>query len=109
VTRDWLVHKGFPRGPVRLAPRLITLPGDDTVEYKTQTIERLTAGLLLAAGVGNRASDITAYASTSLPAERIFIELPEFASEVQPLLDTGAATGFASYDELFERYLAKLP
>lgn len=109
ATRDWLVHKGFPRGPVRLAPRLITLPGGDTVEYKTRTIEQLTAGLVLAAGVGNRASDITAYASTRLPAERIFIELPEFASEVQPLLDTGAATGFASYDELSERHLAKLP
>jgi hypothetical protein len=109
ATRGWLASKGFPRGPVRLAPTLITLPGDDTVEYKIRTIERLVAGLMLAAGVGNRASDITAYTSTRLAADRIFIELPEFVDEVQPLLETGAAIGFSSYDELFERYLAKLP
>lgn len=110
ATRDWLDHKGFPRGPVRLSPSFFTLPGGDTVDYKTRTIEALSAaGLTVAAGVGNRASDVTAYASASLPADRIFIEMPDFASEVQPLLDAHAATGFASYDELRTSYLAKLP
>src|SRR5262245_6827507 len=87
ATRDWLEHKGFPRGPVRLSSSFITLPGGDTVDYKTQTIAALVAaGFDVSAGVGNRASDVTAYTNTGVSADRIFIELPEYASEVQPLL-----------------------
>jgi hypothetical protein len=109
-TRAWLDHKGFPRGPVRLAPSFITLPGDDTVDYKTRTIAALSApGLAIAAGVGNRASDVAAYAGTGVSADRIFIELPEFADEVQPMLDAGAAIGFASYDALLAEHLSRLP
>jgi phosphatidate phosphatase PAH1 len=101
ATRDWLAHQGFPRGPVRLSPSFVTLPGGDTVDYKTRTISALAAsGLVLSAGVGNRASDVTAYAASGLPAERIFIELPEFADEVQPLLDAHKALGFTGYDEV---------
>lgn len=101
ATRDWLAHQGFPRGPVRLSPSFVTLPGGDTVEFKSRTIAALTAsGLALSAGVGNRASDVAAYAETGLSAARIFIELPEFADEVQPLIDANRAQGFASYDEL---------
>jgi hypothetical protein len=50
--------------------------------------------------VGNRASDVTAYAASGLPADRIFIELPEFADEVQSLLDAREAVGFTGYDEI---------
>jgi hypothetical protein len=101
ATRDWLDHQGFPRGPVRLSPSFLTLPGGDTIDYKTQTISALSAaGLSLSAGVGNRASDVTAYTNVGLAADRIFIELPDFASELQPLLDAHQATGFLSYDEL---------
>lgn len=110
ATRDWLDHKGFPRGPVRLSPSFLTLPGGDTIDYKTKTLAALSAaGLTVAAGVGNRASDVTAYANAHLPADRIFIEMPDYASEVQPLLDAHAATGFTTYDELRTSYLAKLP
>jgi phosphatidate phosphatase PAH1 len=110
ATREWLAHKFFPRGPVRLSPSFLTLPGGDTVDYKTQTIAALVAaGLEAAVGVGNRASDITAYTVARVAADRIFIKLPEFASEVQPQLAAGAAIGFTTYDELRTRYLAKLP
>jgi LNS2-like protein (lipin/Ned1/Smp2) len=110
ATRDWLEHRGFPRGPVRLSPSFLTLPGGDTIDYKTRTLAALSAsGLEVAAGIGNRASDVTAYASTHLPASRIFIEMPEYASEVQPLLNAHAAIGFTTYDELSTSYLAKLP
>jgi phosphatidate phosphatase PAH1 len=108
-TRAWLASKQFPRGPLRLAPSFITLPGGDTVEYKARTASALAAsGLALAAGVGNRASDITAYGDAGIATERIFIELPEYVDEVQPLLDTGAAIGFATYDELRTRHLEPL-
>ena len=101
ATRDWLAHNGFPRGPLRLAESFVTLPGSDTVEFKTRAITGLTAtGLSLAAGVGNRASDVSAYAAGGLGADRIFIELPEFAGEVQPLLDAHQGLGFTSYDDL---------
>jgi hypothetical protein len=101
ATRRWLDHKGFPRGPVRLAPSFVTLPGGDTIEFKTQTMTALSAtGLTLSAGVGNRASDIAAYTSVRIAADRIFIKLPEFASELQPLLDAHRAIGFTHYVDL---------
>lgn len=110
ATRDWLDHKGFPRGPVRLSPSFITLPGGDTIDYKTQTLSALSAaGLQIAAGVGNRASDVTAYTNTALPAGRIFVEMPDYASELAPLLDLHKAIGFANYDELRTTYLTRLP
>jgi hypothetical protein len=110
ATRAWLEHKGFPRGPLRLSPSFVTLPGGDTIEYKTRTLEALlAAGVELAAGVGNRASDVTAYVGTGVAADRIFIELPDYADEVQPLIDGHEAIGFASYDELLANQLARLP
>jgi hypothetical protein len=109
-TRDWLAHLGFPRGPVRLSPSFVTLPGGDTVDYKTATIAALVdAGLEIAAGIGNRASDVAAYGNAGVAAARIFIELPDYASEVQPLLDAGAAIGFASYPALLADQLSRLP
>lgn len=109
ATRDWLAHRGFPRGPVRLAESFVTLPGDDTVAYKTRAITALAdSGVELAAGIGNRASDVAAYANAGIAAERIFVELPDYASELAPLLDSGAAIGFESYAELADE-LATLP
>jgi hypothetical protein len=109
-TRDWLARQGFPRGPLRLAPSFITLPGGDTVDYKMRTARALAeAGLDLAAGVGNRASDITAYGNAGIAADRIFIELPEYLDEVRAQLADGEAISFASYDELRTTQLERLP
>lgn len=110
ATRDWLAHKSFPRGPARLSPSFVTLPGGDTSDYKLATFTALSAaGFEIAAGVGNRASDIDAYAAAGLPADRIFIKLPEYADEVQPRLDAHEAIGFTTYDELLADHLSTLP
>ncbi len=108
-TRQWLADKGFPRGPLRLSPSFVTLPGGDTVDYKTQTISALEAGMKVVVGVGNRDSDITAYTSAGVAADRIFIKLPEYQSEVQPELDAHHAIGFMTYDELRTQYVPQLP
>jgi len=101
ATRRWLDDNGFPRGPVRLSPSFITLPGGDTVEFKTGAISALSAaGLALSTGVGNRATDVAAYANTRIAADRTFVELPEFASELQLLLDAHQALGFTRYSDL---------
>ena len=104
-TRQWLADKGFPPGPVRLANSFVTLPGSDTIDYKTQTITALEQGLTIAAGVGNRDSDITAYTNASVPADRIYIKLPEYQSEVQADLDAGKAIGFQAYSDLQSTYV----
>jgi phosphatidate phosphatase PAH1 len=110
ATRAWLDHKAFPRGPVRLSPSFVTLPGGDTIDYKTQTLAALSeANLELAAGIGNRASDVSAYTRTGIAADRIFIELPDYLEELQPLLDAGAALGFTSYGALLAEQLSQLP
>ena len=56
-----------------------------------------------------RASDVAAYTNVGLAADRIFIELPEYAGEVQPLLDAHEALGFTTYDELRTTELVQLP
>ena len=106
-TRQWLSDKGFPLGLVRLSPSFITLPGGDTIDYKTQTFEALAPGLDLAAGVGNRDSDITAYTNANFAADRIFIKLPEYQGECQADLDAGKAIGFQAYDDLRTEYIAR--
>ena len=108
VTREWLARKGFPRGPVRLAPTFVTLPGSDTVDYKSATFDALSAELEIAAGVGNRASDIAAYAASGVTAPRIYIEVPEFADEVGPEIAAGHAIGFDTYDQLRARLVNDL-
>lgn len=105
ATRRWLDHKSFPRGPVRLSPSFVTLPGGDTIAYKTTTITALADKLPIVAGVGNRKSDVTAYASSGVAANRIFVEMPDYASEVQPDLDAGRAIGFTTYDDLRTNHL----
>ena len=106
-TRTWLDDKGFPRGPVRLSPSFVTLPGGDTIDYKTQTIGALALPVVM--GVGNRASDVTAYGNVGLSATATFVKLPEYQSELQPDLDGGLAIGIASYDDLRTMYIDALP
>jgi phosphatidate phosphatase PAH1 len=106
-TRDWFAAKGFPRGPMRLPPAIVTAPGADTVEFKTAALAALAA-FEVAAGIGNRASDVAAYTAAGLAPERIFIKLPEFSEELAPALTAGDATGFALYEELRTQYLAAM-
>jgi hypothetical protein len=65
------------------------------------------AAFELSAGVGNRASDVTAYTASGVAADRIFIELPEFQNEVQPLLDAHQAAGFSRYYDLAGQALSR--
>ena len=106
-THQWLSDFGFPRAPVRLSPSFVTLPGGDTIAYKTSAITAL--GFPIAMGVGNRASDVTAYTNAGLSGTSIFIKLPEYQSEVQPALDAGQAIGFTDYDTLRTQYISALP
>jgi LNS2-like protein (lipin/Ned1/Smp2) len=97
-TRSWLDGHGFPRGPLRLAPTLITLPGGDTSAYKGSTLAALgDSGLVVAIGIGNRATDSVAYRSVGVPGNRIFLKQPEFTDENAPVIASGNAVGFASY------------
>jgi hypothetical protein len=109
TTRQWLADHGFPRGPLRLAPGLITLPGADTVTYKTTTLTALAASFPLALGIGNRASDITAYTNAGLHPGDIFVALPEYQSELAAPIAMGQAQGFTSYAELAATTIAALP
>lgn len=99
ATRYWLATRGFPRGPVRLAPDLVLRPGAATVAYKQRVVGEL-AGDFDVSGIGNRNSDIAAYRAAGLPADRIFIKLPEFGGEVGTSLRQGAAIGFGHYSDL---------
>jgi hypothetical protein len=106
-TRQWLSDQGFPRGPVRLSTSFITLPGSDTVDYKTQTIEALSLPVVM--GVGNRETDIEAYTNVGLAPTTIFVKLPEYQSEMQASLDAGAAIGFDAYSDLQSTYIDAMP
>jgi hypothetical protein len=98
VTRQWLERHGFPRGLLRLSRGAFAKPGSSAVAYKKQVLRGLTVPI--AAGIGNRRSDITAYSSIGLAGNQIFIHLPEYAKEVKADLDAGNATGFADYATL---------
>lgn len=109
-TRNWLAAKGMPRGPLRLAPHLITLPGGDTVELKARILSDLNAtGLDVEVGIGNRGSDVSAYQQAGLPGDRVLVKLPEYADEVAGEIDAGRATGFASYLDLTDAVNALPP
>jgi phosphatidate phosphatase PAH1 len=98
-TRAWLAARGFPKGPVRLSPSFITIGSSDTIDYKTTMLTELP--LPLAAGVGNRATDITAYTNAGIAADSIFIKLPEFSDELAAPLAQGDAIGVDDYATLF--------
>lgn len=99
ATRYWLGTNGFPRGPVRLAPSLIVMPGAATVAYKERVMRSL-ARFDIVAGVGNRKSDVAAYGAVGVPAERIFVKLPEYSGELGASLRAGAAVGFGAFGPL---------
>jgi phosphatidate phosphatase PAH1 len=95
-TRTWLAAKGFPFGAVRMPPAIITVPGEDTIEAKTAMLGDL-AGFELLAGVGNRHTDVEAYTNAGIPADHIFIKLPEFESELTNDLAQNRATRIDQY------------
>jgi len=108
-TRDWLQANKFPLGPVRLATSLITLPGNETVAYKSGVLQAFRDDeLVVAIGLGNRASDQKAYSSVGVASTRTFLKMPEFRREVQPLLDAGLAVGVNSYVDI-QPIFAALP
>jgi hypothetical protein len=98
VTRLWLRLHGFPRGPLRLARAAITPPGNRTVAFKATAMRELA--IPIAAGIGNRATDIEAYARAGLPPRRILINTADHAGELRADLSAGRATAFADYGDL---------
>ena len=69
----------MPRGPLQLAPTLVTLAASATVKYKLNVFKDLeNHGVEVAIGIGNRASDIDAYQKFGVPAAAIFIKGPKF-------------------------------
>jgi phosphatidate phosphatase PAH1 len=100
VTRDWLRRHGFPRGPLRLAPATTMPSGARTIDYKAGALRGLH--LPVAAAIGNRASDITAYGRAGVAPDRIFVHLPEFSHELAAPLAAHRATGFTDYAALDE-------
>jgi hypothetical protein len=98
-TRHWLGTYGFPRGPMRLVPALFVKPGAATVAYKRSVLASL-AGFSIAAGVGNRASDVNAYTAAGVPASKIFVKTPEYRGELSNALKSGAAVGFGVYGRI---------
>lgn len=110
LTRQWLAAHGFPRGPVILQPGL-ALPGSAALAAKTRALARLrAAGPRIAVGIGNRASDVSAYATAGLAADRIWIEdTPAYAQEIRPLVARHRATAFVSYAQLWQRLAARPP
>jgi phosphatidate phosphatase PAH1 len=69
------------------------------VTYKRRVLEGLR-GFQLAAGVGNRASDVAAYTAAGVPADRIFVKTREYRGELSRALRSGAAVGFGEYSRL---------
>ena len=98
LTRRWLRDHGFPSGPLRLARAAITRPGAPTVEFKTRALRGLVVPI--DAAIGNKQTDIQAYAGAGVPASRIFVKLPEFESELRDDLSAGRAIGFFRYPAL---------
>lgn len=97
ATRAWLAANGFPRGPMRLAPSFIVKPGAPTVAYKRHALQDLASFDVRA--LGNRRSDVAAYAESGIRPEHIFIKLPEYTSELSTSLEAGAAIGFGHYSD----------
>lgn len=98
LTRNWLQRHGFPRGLLRLSTGAFAKPGSSAIKYKTGTLKALAVPI--AAGIGNRKSDITAYTNVGLDPARIFIHLPEYEKEVKKDITDGKAVGVPDYREL---------
>ena len=100
LTRRWLLEQGLPRGPVILPPHF-TPAGEAAEAAKIGALERLRAiGLALTLGIGNRATDVEAYAHAGIPADHIFVLATQYADELRAPLAEHHAVGFTTYDEL---------
>jgi hypothetical protein len=96
LTRRWLDLHGYPRGPL-LTANHFTRPGVGAQHHKRHVLDGLAElGIVPAFGIGNRASDVHAYAN--LP--RAFVKVPGYAEELEPFIASGLATEFSSYAEL---------
>lgn len=98
LTRTWLREHGFPVGPIRHARSLVVKPGPKTIAFKADELRALP--LPIHAAIGNRATDVAAYRAAGIPAERIFVKLPEFESELAADLAARRAVGFTDYGAL---------
>lgn len=63
-------------------------------------------GVAIAVGNGNRASDASAYHQLGLVGDHIFLKRPEYASEIDPVIAAGNATGVDSYRSLIPIFSA---
>lgn len=99
-TRTWLDDHGFPRAPLHLSIPAITLPGQASVDFKRTVVAPLVERFEVVAAIGNRASDVTAYAEAGVAAARTWVKLPEFADELTGALSDRQATGFYAYSAL---------
>jgi len=98
LTRHWLQAHGFPDGPIVLAHESFVSPGDEQQEFKIGALRALRVPI--AAGIGNRISDIVAYRSVGLRPEQILVFLPEYQDEVRDQLVAHRAIGFRDYRTL---------
>ncbi len=104
-TRQWLHNKGFPDGPLHLVPEIISL--SNAASYKANAMrEIIDSGVVISAGISNRASDQQAYSAVGIPANRIFILRNEerLRSEVNALRDRACV--FESYGSLMHDQFA---
>ena len=72
-------------------------PGAPTIVYKTRALRDLAAFDVSA--LGNRRTDIAAYADFGISADHIFVKLPEYTAEMSSALRAGAAIGFGHYTD----------
>lgn len=108
ATRSWLADQGFPRGPLRLSPSFLTVPGADTIAFKTDALAPLSPFDLFA-GIGNRDTDVQAYAAAGIATARTFVKLPEYADELQSDLAAGSAVAIDTYAQLQTSFIDLLP
>ena len=76
VTRDWLIAKGFPAGPVLFTDHLHeAVPGAAVAGFKARALARLKkeGKLNLVVAYGNAETDIDAYLGAGLPASSVYM------------------------------------
>ena len=98
LTRHWLSAHGFPDGPIVLAHEGFVKPGPAQQQFKIDALRALRVPI--AAGVGNRITDIIAYTRAGLRPEQILVFLPEYQDEVRDQLVARHAIGFRDYRSL---------
>lgn len=98
LTRHWLSAHGFPDGPIVLAHESFVRPGREQQQFKIDALHQLRVPI--AAGVGNRITDIVAYTHAGLRPAQILVFLPEYQDEVRDQLVAHRAIGFRDYRSL---------